>query len=247
MLIKGVEGNIDNHKVSIVFPDKKSIILKGTYSLELMYLIESLLSNDMTGYYAKADVEYGISYKEIGANAQIAFNDGLLYSKDQSVFTKGTVPIIHIIRYLTDDKFRSIITGDETIKGCGSIYSDMTKYSTILNYPTWQRLVFLTNSLLGYDMVSADNNTLKFNIVEGKNNWSGKAQKFVYLLLAECFVTPKNVHRVLLIPKIDILSKEQQIRLFSVLDNIKGHSLLLSNLDVKFNDLTGTSIQLISV
>ena len=66
-----------------------------------------------------------------------------------------------------------------------------------------------------------------------------KHLQIIYMLIAECFLTPKGYHRVLLLPNISYLSKEVQLNLLEVLDNIKGHSLTLSTAGVDVLDISG--------
>ena len=83
MLIKGVKTEVNGNLLSIAFPDKKSIILRGTNGLQVLHIVESLLSNDFTGYYFEADKQYGFYYKPVTGMSQLAFNDGSIYGKDK--------------------------------------------------------------------------------------------------------------------------------------------------------------------
>lgn len=238
MHIKGLEALISNRKVSIQFPDKKSIIIKGSNTKEVIRIIEALLGQDMTDYYTTKDKEYGYEYKAIGGDAQLVYTDGIIYSKNQVVGTKGKIPKTHVIRYLHRGKFRSFITEEDTVKS--TIYTDMTKYSNVLPKQSWFRLIKMVNNYLGFDYIQLENDKLSFNY-QSDSEFSETAVKFVYMITSECFLTPTYANRVVLLNDIDILTKAQKIKLIEMLDNIKGHSLLISDTLVNYSDLSSNS------
>jgi hypothetical protein len=112
----------------------------------------------------------------------------------------------------------------------------------------WNRLALKVKEVLGFDFCEVGRNSLKFNRQEGTNGWTLKAQDLVYNMLAECFLTPENVARIVLLPNLDkIMETKQQISFIEALDDIKGHSLVLANTNVTFNDIKkGSAISVIS-
>lgn len=239
MQLKGLKTEVNEHPIIVNFPDKKSIILKGQNNLHLLYVIEMLLSSDYTGYYKDLDKNYGYMYKNVTGMSQLAFTNGSIIGKDNKIYINGQVPNLHCIRYLKNGEFRSFLFSEDV--GYCELYNDMTKYSTIVPDNSWIRLCTLVNNLIGYEVVVLDNRQLKFNW--GTNiEFSIEAQKFIYMIISECFLTPNGYLRVLLLPDIDILSSKQQVKLIECLDNIKGHEMCISSGNISFSDIDENSV-----
>ena len=237
MQIQGLKTEINGKLLSLKFPDKKSIILRGTNNVQIIYIMECLLSNDFTGYYKDLDRKYGYDYKDIGTS-DLIFDEGRLQGKDKVISTWGKTPNIHCIRYLRNGNFRSFLcSGDIAFS---ELYTNMTEYSNVIPYTSWLRLCSMVNSFIESNIVDIVNNKLIFNWDENCE-YSIEAQKFIYCIIAECFLTPKGYYRVLLLPDIELLNKSSQIKLIEYLDNIVGHKMTLSTVDVQFNDLSESS------
>lgn len=243
MQIKGIEFSVNNRKQSIVFPNKKSIILKGNNTNELFSVMERLLGQDMTDYYPTIDeVEYNILYQKIGMQSQLHFTDGVLIGKDLTVKKSGSIPTVHCIRYLKNNKFRSFITEDKNKHNNQILFTNTTKYSDSIPMTTWQRIITTVNSFIGAEFVSYDMNTRQLVFAtENAEGWTYKAEKIIYMLISECYLTPEGISRVLLLPQIECMTAKQEMELIEVLDNIKGHCLLLSDINVSFNDIPKNS------
>ena len=82
---------------------------------------------------------------------------------------------------------------------------------------------------------------LVFNLVE---NYPIpiKGQKLIYLLMSECFLTPKYYHRILLLSDIRCLDSKTQVRFLEILDNIGNHSLTLSCANIQPSDVRSNSV-----
>ena len=240
MLLKSLKTEINGNLVSINFPDKKSIILRGENGIQLLHVLESLLSNDFTGYMSDKDKQYGFHYKPISGMSQLSFNTGDIYGKDKSIHIQGSIPKIHCIRYLgACNKIRSFLISDQL--EYSELYIDTTKYSQSLEVSQWVRLSSLVNDVVGFNMVTFENSKLKIKFLEDYTI-SIEGQQIIYLLIAECFVTPRGYSRIVLLPDIPYLTGELQVKLIETIDNINGHTLALSTGDIKPSDLSHTSV-----
>lgn len=239
MQLKSIKTEVNGHPIVVNFPDKKSIILRGQNNLHLLYVIEMLLSSDYTEYYKDLDKNYGFYYKNVSGLSQLMFTNGSIVGKDKKIYINGQVPKLHCIRYLKDGEFRSFLFSDEI--GYSEIYNDMTEYSTIIPDTAWIRLCTLVNNLIGSEVVVLNNRHLEFNW-DNNSEFSIQAQKFIYMIFSECFLTPKGYLRILLFPDIDILSPKQQVNLIESLDNIIGHEMCISTGDIAFSDVAENSV-----
>lgn len=239
-LIKSMSTEISSRNIQVCFPEKKTIILRGTNALHIMHIIECLLGQDFTGYYWELDKQYGFNYNEVSGVSSVVFNSGAILGKDKVIQVQGVVPNIHVIRYLNGYTFRSFYL-TTTVGTYAPLYNDLTKYSHILQDTQWIRLISLVNNLVGFELVKLEDSTLKF-FFSSEFNISIDGQKLIYSLLAECFITPDNYSRVLLLPDMSILPKDIQIKYLETLDNIKGHTLTLSTANISPSDLDEKSV-----
>ena len=246
MVIRGFKTEVNNKLLSISFPtEKNTVLFRGTRSLQVLHTVESLLSRDFTDYYVDVDKQYGYHYDEKQGVSQLMFDTGSIYGKEHVTSVDGKLPNIHCIRYLNNGIFRSFYITDNIkvtyIDAC------MTDYNTnVIPLTDWYRLFAMVNNLIGSEIVVFDGQHIRFNFNEN-SDWSVEAQKFVYLIIAECFITKDDFKRVLLMPDIDILYPTQQIRLLELLDNIKGHELTLSSGRIEFKDVTSNAVTSINV
>lgn len=239
-IMKGISTYIGDVKaVNLRFPDKKTIIFKGDDGIQLLYIIESLLSTDMSPWYLESDKKFDYHYKKLPTKeSRLIFTDGQLVASKEVVTKVGVVPNIHCIRGLCNNynELRSFfLSKDGTIYS--DIYTDLTQYSAKLLQPQWVRLVALTNQVLGCDFVTLSGTSLSFDM-SATGGISPEDKKFVYLLLGECFLTSKDCQRVILLPDIVDLSSSIKVRLLAALDDISGHLVTLSTMKVSEEDIS---------
>ena len=246
-LIKFVSMTIDGGKKGVELPDVKTVIVKGKLKEHFLYVVESLLAMDTSGYYGQVDKQTGSNYKELDEEVYMLFQDGGIRSENQLVQVTGVVPNTHVIRYTgAGETFRSFYM-EPGLSTYSSVYTDMRKYSHVIPDAKWFRLIAMVNDLLGFEFVSLDTEGLHF--APRADCWiSVEGQKFVYLLMAESYLTPDGYKRVLLLSDIPYLEKEAQIKLLRRLSDIPGFGVTLSTAVVEFTDITaGSSISFLSV
>jgi hypothetical protein len=239
-LLKSVSTEISGKTVQLVFPDKKTLIMRGANSLQMMHILECLLGQDFTGYYWSKDKEYGFSYKPVSGVSRLVFNNGAILGKDKEIQVQGEIPNIHVIRYLQWYTIRSFYLSNN-LNNYSPLYTNLTQYSNILQDTQWYRIITMVNKLAGFEFVRLEDETLKFNFDETYGVTSN-GLKLIYTLISECFVTPDNYSRVLLLPNINVLTQQKQIELLESLDNIKGHTLTLSSASISPDSLSEDSI-----
>lgn len=240
-LLKKVSTVISGQTVEVNLPDKKTILLRGRNSLQVIFIIESLLRQDFTDYFRTLDKQFGYDYSEPEGTSYIRFNDGIIMGKDKAIQIQGQVPNIHVVRYLGScNKIRSSYMS-ETMNTQANTEVDMTKYSHIIFDSQWIRLIASVNSILGFEFVKLENEQLQFNF-DNTKEIGVEGQEIIYLLIAECTLTPEGYSRVLLLPNIPYLSPKTQVKLLEVLDNFRGHTLTLSLANIQPSDLSASSI-----
>lgn len=245
MNLKGFKTQVNGKLMSVAIPDKKTILLRGTNSLQAIHTLECLLARDFTENYSSMDGQYGYHYEEKKGTSQLLFDTGSIYGKDLATRVDGKIPNIHCIRYLKNGFFRSFYVTNETVNADIDICT--TEYNpNILSVSEWFRLIASVNNLIGAEVVKLEGTNIRFNFKEDLE-WSIDAQKFVYLIIAECFITSDNYKRVLLLPDIEILTSKQQIQLLELLDNIKGHWVTFSSGNIDFKDVTSEAVTSLNV
>lgn len=247
-LIKFVSMSIEGGKKGVELPDANTIIVRGRLKDHFLYTVESLLGMDTTGYYGELDKQSGAEYSSIDDETYLLFSgDGGIMFKDRSVQTRGVVPNTHVIRYVgADANFRSFYM-EQGLSTYSTVYTDMRKFSHVIIDAKWLRLISTVNNLLGFEFVSLSDGALHFS-PKSDMPISEDGQKFVYMLMAESYLTPDGYKRVLLLADIPFLDKEAQLKLFKRLSDIAGFGLILTTADLDFTDISeGTSISFLSV
>ena len=245
--VKSLTTQIKGRDRVIPFPAKKTIILRGMLGMDILHIVESLVTCDMTGYYSAQDVKYGFHYNEPTAETLLSFEGGNLRGLNKVVTCCGSIPNIHCIRSIGNSfpNLRSTLlsqSGD-----LNQVSTVLTHYSSVLSDKQWLRLVTMVNSIVGYDMCRLNGHELLLDL-EYDCDISEDGRKIIYLLVAECFLTPEGYSRLLLVPDIGSLYPDVQIKLLGMLDNISGHMLTLSTARVQTSDLVSSeSIVLINV
>lgn len=222
--------------MSVNVPDRRTVILRGRLNLQVMFVVESLLSNDLTGYYVDKDKEYGYRYEDIKGVSRLIFQDGTISGINSSVSSEGLIPKIHCIRYLGNghNKLRSFLLSDDA--SFSPVYTNLIKYSNKLSDKQWFRLFGMANSVVDYEMCKLEQGELQFDF-DYDCDIDVDGRKIIYMLLSECFLTPKGYKRVLILPDISCLYPDVQLKLLSVLDNIGGHMITLSSARLQPADL----------
>ena len=244
MNILNFKTKLKGRLMEVVFPKKKTIILRGNNATDIIYRIESLLSNDYTAYYINADKMYGFSYENFDGESILNFSTGSIFGKAKVVSTRGQVPKMHCIRYLGKGVFRSFVNVEH--RGVKILNYDMTKYDGEISDVIWYRIIETTNALVGSKIVDLKDNKLEFNFVEN-SDLSVEAQKFIYMIISECYLTPLGYSRILLFSDIYIMPASWEAKLLETLDNIAGHSVCLSNAEVEYNHFTSPAVTFLNV
>ena len=245
MLLKSIKMTVNNKKISFDFKNKRNIILSGTNKMNLICALEMLLSSDFNNNIATKDAVYGFNYADITDSILVFSNDSLLAGKGGRVVKQGNIPKIHCIRYTKNGTLRSYIFSDVACNA--SVGKSLTEYSSVLNDTDWFRLCATVNKFIGKNIVDIYNGKLLFNFATDIE-YSEEAQKFIYLLFAECMLTPDDFNRVVLLNDIDLLDKSAQLKLLDYLDSMKNHSCCISTVNVSFDDISSKSnIALLSI
>ena len=145
MIIKGLEANINGIDIKTQFPDSSIIIVKSAFALDVIHIIECMLTYDFVSVYDLSDKQaYNIEYKKITDTAKLFLKDTDLYVRNSSVIATDKNPLIHTIRYLKKGIYRSTYTSDD--KKTPKIVNDFTVYSDIFDYKTWCRIIETVNT-----------------------------------------------------------------------------------------------------
>lgn len=242
-MFRNIQFTINKRKVSFDFKGKQNIVVSGANKLNLIYCLEMILGKSFNTDISTKDSVYGIKYDDI-TDCMLTFNnDSVIVGKGSMVVSKGAVPKVHCIRYSSGGTIRSYVFSDELCNA--NIGLDLTKYSRVLSDTDWYRLCALTNKFLGINIVDVKNEQLLFNFVDNYK-YSIDVQKFVYLLFAECMLTPTGFSRVLLLGDIQFLSNDDQIRLIGYLSSIRYHSCIISTINISLDEVTN-NISLLSI
>lgn len=233
LMFSTIKFTANDKKISFDFKNKSNIIVSGVNKLNLIYALEMLLSSTFNKDIATKDIVYGIKYADITECALTFDNGAIIFGKNGRIAKQGNVPNIHCIRHTYNGIIRSYLFSDYSCNA--GISNSLTSYSPILSDNDWFRLCAITNRYLGVDVVSLENNKLTFNF-SSDIKYSIDAQKFVYLLFAECMLTPEGFKRVVLLGDINILDKSSQVRLIKYLNLIRNQSCSISTINVSFDD-----------
>lgn len=237
----------DGGLIGVELPNKKTIFVRGKLSEHFLYVVESMLARDTSGYYGKLDGSAGKSYQDVDGEMCLLFNDGAIRSNERVIQVNGALPSTHVIRYTgVDSTFRSFLL-ENSLTTHSPVYSDMRKYSHIIDDAKWVRLIAVVNNLLGFEFAKLSDGSLSFS-PRTDCHFTVEAQKFMYMLMAECYLTPDGFSRILLLSDMPFLEKEDEIKFISCLGTIPYHSLTLSTSRASMDDIQAyESMSLISV
>lgn len=232
MKIKSIQTTIDSEFISVKFPNKQSIILRGRECKleQILYLLECSFMNDFTDYYGEIDRKKGYNYYPLDGQTLVTFTDGAIRGKDKRVEKSGIIPQFHVIRYVSGSEIRSFYISKSMSNFVDSFSKQLTSDDLI-------RLVANVNKVCGCEFCKVEDSKITFNDAYT----SDENCKLIYLLIAECFQTPEGYMRVILLPNIKTMSGKQQARLIETLDNFNGHELLLSSGNIDESDLSPNS------
>lgn len=242
-MFRNIQFTINKHKVSFDFKGRQNIVVSGSNKMNLIYCMEMLLGKCFNSDIGTKDAVYGVTYSDISDCILTFTNDSMIAGKGSMVVSKGVVPKIHCIRHSGEGTIRSYVFSDELCNA--NIGLSLTQYSRVLSDVDWYRLITLTNKFLDAKVVDVKNEQLEFNFIDGYK-YSIEAQKFVYLLFAECMLTPTGFSRVLLLGDIPFLSEDDQIRLMGYLSSIRYHSCSISTINISL-DKVSENISLLSI
>lgn len=246
-VIKRVSTQVKGKTCSVSIPDSKTVILRGRLNLQILFTVESLLARDFTGNLAKIDSQYRYHYEPFEGESRLEFLNGVIIGANQTVKVEGEIPKIHCIRYLGNgfEEIRSFLLSETAV--VNRLYTNTVKYTSALSPKSWVRMIAMVNSVVGYQMVTLTGTDLKFNF-ESDDEIDEEGKKLIYLLISECFLTPDDYTRVVILPDISCLYPEVQVKLLDTLDNIAGHSLTLSAARLQPSDiLNSQSIKMINI
>lgn len=230
MQLKGIKTILNEKERAIKLPNKKSIVLKSVNQNnkdQIIYLIETLLSREYTDYYAKVDSNFGFQYMPLSKISVLDFTNGKIIGKNSTIRVNGEIPKIHCVRYVRNGVIRSFLCDNSEHAGTCLLNYNMTRYTKDVSDAVWYRIIEIVNKFLGYKAVELVDKELRFHFTTTK--YSVEAQKIIYMLISECVLTPENYLRVVLLSDIECMTEEQQIDLIMVLDNLKGHEMLISS------------------
>lgn len=248
MIFKSLKYTQGSEKYALTFPDEKIVHLGNGKSVnssgnQVLEIVESLLMRDYSGYYNKLDTQASTSGFEASpftGKAILSFTNGATItgdSKTGNVDIKGDLPKVHCIRYTNGGAFRSF-GNVEDADFSDMLSTDMREYNDRISGTNWLKIVKLTNNVFrgiyGSDnVVQLETTPLGFTI---KYLYDVKPVQSVFLLLAECMLTPRDYKRVVLLPPLDIFSdgtinKDSKdiltSRLIQAISMLKGTQLVL--------------------
>lgn len=241
-----IKTQIDGVDLNFSMSDnKKAILLTGTYAFDILHLFEHIYGMDIPDNFAEIDAGYGITYKPFTSASYIDWQGLKAYTDKDVVKHEKGVPKLHIIRWLYGNTIRSYCMSDtaHTL----SLYANLSTSNVALPPKTYYRIVKVVNNLLGSEAVTYNSGELHFNW-EANTDIAIEAQKLVYQLVSECFLTPAGYQRLILLPEVPIMEKTLMLKLITALTSISGHKLLLSTLKAGIMDLRGyNSIGLLAI
>lgn len=242
-MFKNIQFTVPQGKVSFDFRGKHNIAVVGTTSLNLIHVMELLLSRDFTSNLKTKDTVYNFEYSDI-KDAVLTLDSGIIAGQGGRVVTQGNIPAIHCIRYTKRGNIRSYLFTDKVCNA--SVCTDLTSYTSVISDINWYRLITLVNKFIGVEVVSLHDNNLVFDFVSDYK-YTIETQKFIYLLLAECFLTPALAKRVLLLGDIDLLDINSQIKLIKYINRINGDSYCISTANISLDDACNNNISVLSI
>ena len=239
MLFKQLKCNLNDRTVSIDFKEGSCQIINSSYILEIMHILETLIIGDSVGYLQDYDRSLGCYYSNNDESELIFSNNSSVRIFNRKVFFNGEIPKIHCVRHISNAKIRSSLLNGSIIEEPTNV--DMTKYSNAITDQQWLRCISLMNQLIGSDIVDLSSNRtlLRNSFYRGmaRDDINLDVQKFIYTIVAECFLTPDGYKRLVLLPRLEFLGTRLALDLIKTLGKISKHELLISDLKVTTKDI----------
>lgn len=245
--IKKLSTFIDSRMINIDFQGYKLACLYGDKCNKdtILYTLERFLAYDFGSYYDEIDSNLGVNYKLAEGSSTLQFTSGILSCSDASITQRGTLPNIHCIRYVNNDRIRSFLIDSSNSNEV--IGTNMTVFSSVISDSKWNRLVALVTKLIGYEFVKLDIRKRKVCFdIHDYNDWSVEQIKFVYLLVSESMLTPDNYTRVILLSEISLLSDRQVSELIKTLNSISRNEMIIYSNELA-NDSIGFSNKVLNL
>ena len=230
-MFKSFSTSNDNLSLSIQFPEKGVLLVKGKNTNTVLHLIESLLAYDFTGNL----VNDSVPFKYEGVSS-LVFDTGVLTGQDKMVFAEGEVPKIHSIRYLElSNSIRSFLLGNDE---AGSLISNQTiKKTSAISDEIWVRIVQTLNKIFRYTALSIQNSELIFSFKE-QYELSEDIQKIMFLMLSECYLTPEGYNRLIILPNMDGVNKSVLSKFIYQLLLTSGKTTIMTSADLQLSDFS---------
>lgn len=215
----------DNDKVFLLTGQTEKIRNQAEETIEALYM------NDYTGYYNTYDKDMGFDCDLFTGSADITFTEGgsLSGKLTAPVKVEGKVNDYHLVRLLPDGSIRSLgkrSNADEVAR----ISTNMLHYNNALSGVEWQKLAVSMNRIFDSSVIEVGRNTLKFNTMDIK-------VKTVYLLVAECYLTPVDTQRIVLLPDINKMLGSDLILTHSLLSELSKINRLDMILGTEYYDM----------
>lgn len=250
MKILKFDTKFNNQPISVNFSENdRAVIIKGANKINLIHEFEKVLTKDITGYCSNLDSNVGEEFNEAQGISSITYENGVTYLDNDKKVVKSTgkTPNIHCIRFIEESNELRSCTISTTSKNIESIAHNMVRYSVIIDNNKWVRLCTLVNKVIGYTFVKVENNELVFDY-NTNTALTDKQKEMIYIIIAECFLTPEGFERVILLTNMEGYPKSVVIKLIETLTRIKDNNLVLCTYDLKISDITDNlSIKLLHI
>lgn len=231
MQFKSIQALRGSRPISIVLPDKKSIVLSGRrddsyYLFDMMRVSFGMDYNDNLGVYKFRSEEI------LKNQSSLRFTTGMIKIVDGAVSIDGKVPHIHVVQVMPNGSIRSYLVSNKShIK---DLDNDMTKYSSVIPYTDWLRLVELFNKFAKFECAKLTPVDGGIEDVSYSLSFSGITEELqtAWLLMSESFLTPKDYLRVVLLPELNGYTPDDMYRLIDVADNISHLEMVFTCAEV---------------
>ena len=230
MIFKHLRADLGKQKINIDFREEKNQTLNSAYVLDVMHCLESLIIGDTVGYLQDYDRQYNCYYSK-NEDSELSFdNNSSIKIANRRIYFNGTTPSIHCVRHIGNGEIRSTLLNNNIADAPNSVA--MYRYSDALTKNQWVRCIEIVNSIIGADIVMLNSNKDLIFDFKSDYEYSIQAQQFIYTIVAECFLTPENYKRLVLLPKLDFLTTRQSLNLIKALGKLAKHELLITDLKV---------------
>lgn len=150
--------------------------------------------------------------------SKITYNNGVIE-------TAGSVPKYHGIYYVGNGVIRSFAITDSDDVPFVSVSS---QYTSDISNVVWYRILQYVNMYIGADYVTLEGgNRLVFH-PECTDEYTETELQFIYTLLTECVVTPKDFSRILLFNGLDnVLTQQHWVSIINYICALPSHDVCI--------------------